>query len=88
MKIYLSKEEIKSLQESGDLLTRSQIIEKIFNKYGDDITDKLIIKYCDYRNNPIAPEKFSYLISFINFLTGKREKWVYWPHSVGLQWSK
>lgn len=85
MKIYLSKEEIKSLQESGDLMTRSQIIENIFNKYGDDITDKLIVKYCDYRNNPMAPESFAYSLSFVNFLTGQQEKCTYWPHSIGMQ---
>jgi hypothetical protein len=85
MKIYLKQKEVEALQKAGELLTRPQIIEKIFNKYGDDITDKLIVKYCDYRDNPIAPERFAYSLSFINFLTGKRVKCTYWLYSVGMQ---
>lgn len=85
MKIYLSKEEIKSLQGSGDLMTRSQIITKILNETRHDVSEKLIIKYCDYRGNTMAPEIFAYSLSFINSLTGQREKCTYWPHSVGMQ---
>lgn len=85
MKIYLSKDEIKSLQESGDLMTKSQVINKILNETGHDVSEKLIIKYCDYRGNTMAPESFAYSLSFVNFLTGKREKCTYWPFSVGMQ---
>lgn len=68
IKIYLSKDEIKSLQESGILLTRPQIIKKIFNKYGDDITDKLIIKYCDCRSDPVEHSSSCRIATKINHL--------------------
>ena len=88
MRKIINKPERDILIKAGILLTKCQIIDKIMQKYGWDASNGLILRYMDYRGNPIAPEKFAYGISFINYLTGKREKWMYWPNSAGLVYTK
>lgn len=66
-------------------LTQQEIISQFWTKYGIDISEKLICKVCDHSNNPLAPEKISYKLSFICQLTGKRERLNYWPNTLGYQ---
>ena len=84
MKIYLKQKEVEALQKAGELLTREQIIEKLEDK-GEKVSDSLIVRFLDYRDNPIAPEKFAYRLSWISVFSGKREQGTYWPFSVGMQ---
>ena len=84
MKIYLKQKEVEALQKAGELLTREQIIEKLEDK-GEKVSDSLIVRFLDYRDNPIAPEKFAYRLSWICVFSGKREQGTYWPFSVGMQ---
>lgn len=85
MKIFLTKEQFTSLLETGDLLQKSQIIQMYKKSSGIDISEGLRIRYCDYRDNPLAPEKFAYRLSWISVFSGKREQGTYWPFSVGMQ---
>ena len=87
MKIYLKQKEIEALQKSGELLTRNQIIEKLESK-GEKVSDSLILRFLDYRNNPIAPESFAYSVSFKHAFLDRREKAIFWPNSVGLQYRR
>ena len=84
MKIYLKQKEVETLQKEGQLLTRDQIIT-LLEKQGEKVSDNLILRFLDYRNNPIAPEKFAYRLSWISVFSGKREQGTYWPFSVGMQ---
>ena len=87
MKIYLKQKEIEALQKSGELLTRYQIID-LLEKQGEKVSDNLLLRFLDYRNNPVAPEKFAYSVSFKHAFLDHREKAVFWPNSVGLQYTK
>ena len=87
MKIYLKQKEIEALQKSGQLLTKDQIID-LLEKKGEKVSDNLILRFLDYRNNPVAPESFAYGVSFKHAFLDRREKAVFWPNSVGLQYSK
>lgn len=87
MKIYLKQKEIEALQKSGELLTREQIIEKLESK-GEKVSDSLILRFLDYRNNPVAPESFAYSVSFKHVFLDRREKAIFWPNSVGLQYTR
>ena len=85
MRIYLKPAEVKELQKAGEILTKDQLIEKMKAK-GEDISEGLIVRYLDYRNNPMAPESFAYSVSYKHtFLEGKRIQGILWPNSVGLQ---
>ncbi len=84
MRIYLKQKEVEALQKAEELLTRNQIIEKLESK-GEKVADSLILRFLDYRNNPIAPEKFAYRLSWISVFSGKREQGTYWPFTVGMQ---
>lgn len=88
MRKIINKPERDILIKASILLTKDQIIDKIMQKYGYDASNGLVLRYLDYRDNALAPEKFAYGISYINYLTGKREKWTYWPNSAGLQYTK
>ena len=87
MKIYLKQKEIEALQKAGELLTRDQVIEKLEDK-GEKVSDSLIIRFLDYRNNPMAPESFAYSVSFKHAFLDRREKAIFWPNSVGLQYTR
>ena len=85
MRIYLKPAEVKDLQKAGEILTKDQLIEKMKAK-GEDISNGLIVRYLDYRGNPMAPESFAYSVSFKHAFLDRREKAVFWPNSVGLQY--
>ena len=85
MKIYLKQKEVETLQKAGELLTREQIIEKLEDKR-EKVSDSLILRFLDYRNNPMAPECFAYSVSFKHTFLDRREKAIFWPNSVGLQY--
>lgn len=87
MKIYLKPKEVETLQKAGELLTRDQIIEKLESK-GEKVSDSLILRFLDYRNNPMAPENFAYSVSFKHAFLDRREKAIFWPNSVGLQYTR
>lgn len=87
MKIYLKQKEVEALQKAGELLTRDQIIEKLESK-GEKVADSLILRFLDYRGNALAPEKFAYRVSFKHAFLDRREKAVFWPNSVGLQYTR
>lgn len=87
MKIYLKQKEIKALQKAGQLLTRDQIIV-LLEKQGEKVANSLILRFLDYRNNPVAPESFAYSVSFKHAFLDRRENAIFWPNSVGLQFSK
>ena len=87
MKIYLKQKEVEALQKAGELLTREQIIEKLEDK-GEKVSDSLILRFLDYRGNAMAPESFAYSVSFKHAFLDRREKAIFWPNSVGLQYSK
>ncbi len=87
MRIYLKQKEVEALQKAGQLLTRDQIIEKLESK-GEKVSDNLILRFLDYRNNPMAPESFAYSVSFKHTFLDRREKAIFWPNSVGLQYSR
>ena len=84
---YLTKEQVKALQQTGELLTKQQIIDKI-NKdagYGVITEKSTMVKFIDYRGNLQAPEPFDYYVSYIHVFLASREICVYWPFSVGMQ---
>ena len=87
MRIYLKQKEVETLQKQGELLTREQIIEKL-EKQGEKVSDSLILRFLDYRNNPVAPESFAYSVSFKHAFLDRREKAIFWPNSVGLQYTR
>ncbi len=87
MKIYLKQKEIEALQKAGQLLTRDQIIN-LLEKKRENVADSLILRFLDYRNNPVAPECFAYSVSFKHAFLDRREKAIFWPNSVGLQFSR
>lgn len=87
MKIYLKQKEIEALQKAGQLLTRDQIIV-LLEKQGEKVANSLVLRFLDYRNNPVAPESFAYSVSFKHAFLDRRENAIFWPNSVGLQFSK
>lgn len=66
-------------------LTRDQVVDQFRDKYGMDISNGLRFRVVDNVNNSLAPERFSYKISYVCELTGKRERLTYWPNSLGYQ---
>lgn len=85
MRKYLDRTEIRDLEDKGELLQRVQIIDKIYNDSGLDVSVKFIRRVVDYRGNSWAPEKFGYEISWECQYSGKRDKSMYYPNTVGLQ---
>ena len=75
------------MQKAGELLTRDQIIDSL-EKKGEKVSDNLILRFLDYRDNPMAPESFAYSVSFKHAFLGRREKAIFWPNSVGLQYTR
>ena len=85
MRKYLTKAEIAELQNSGELLTKDQLINKIQNDLFIVNQDPcFVIKFIDYRGNQFAPEPFAYYVSYKDVL-GKRVSGIYWADSVGFQ---
>lgn len=84
---YLSKAETITLQQTGELLTKQQIIDKINKDAGYIIISgkSVIVKFIDYRGNPYAPELFAYYVSYNHAFLPDRVSCVYWPFTVGMQ---
>ena len=85
MRKYLTKAEATELQNSGKLLTKDQLINKIKNDLFIINPDPcFVVKFIDYRGNQFAPELFAYYVSYKDVL-GKRVSGIYWANSVGFQ---
>lgn len=84
---YLTKEQVKALQQTGELLTKQQVIEKINKDAGYAVIawEAAMVKFIDYRDNPQAPEQFAYYVSYNPAFLSNREICVYWPFTVGMQ---
>lgn len=78
---YISFKEVKAL----GLMTPTEIIDKIRNDTGRDVSGNLRVKVIDYRDNPVAPEKYAYSLSWTCIFSGKREKCIYYPNTYGMQ---
>lgn len=78
---YISNKEIKAL----GLMTPTEIIDKIRNDTGRDVSGNLRVRVIDYSENPLAPEKYAYSLSWTCIFSGKREKCIYYPNTYGMQ---
>lgn len=65
-------------------LTRTELIRIFAEKYGEDISQGLRVKIDDHANNPLAPERYCYKISYTAKWLG-RQKVAFWPNTVGKQ---
>lgn len=63
--------------------SREQLINEWSQKYGIDISKGLRVTIKEYNEGGFAPEKYSYKISFNSY--GARQKYNYWPETVGYQ---
>lgn len=63
---------------------RTTILEKLKEQYLD--IQGLRVKEVDYSENPLAPEKTAYFVTFRSF--GKLIKLAYYPSTVGFQGRK
>lgn len=79
---YLSAKEVKTL----GLMTPTEIIDKIRNDTGRDVSGNLRVRVIDYRGNPVAPEEYAYSLSWVCVFSGKRTKCVYYPNTYGMQY--
>jgi hypothetical protein len=68
----------------SDVLTRQDVIDQWRDRYGIDITPGLRFKVRCHEGNRFAPEPVSYYVSFMG-MGNKRERYGYWPNSVGFQ---
>lgn len=64
-----------------NILTRKEILEALKGVSID--AQGVRIKVLDYTNNPLAPEKVAYSITYKEF--GVSRKVVYYPNTVGFQ---
>ena len=65
-------------------LTKLQVLEAAKEVFLVDDTRRVYFKVIDYSDNPIAPESTAYRIYFWDVL-GKRNKFTYYPNTVGFQ---
>lgn len=69
-------------------LTREQVIKSFSCDYGYNIKGirGVRVKIIDHSGNPLAPERYCYKLSFtVNEI---KQKFAYWPETVGLQFCK
>lgn len=64
-----------------NVLTRKEILEALKGVSID--AQGVRVKVLDYTNNPLAPEKVAYSITYKEF--GVSRKVVYYPNTVGFQ---
>lgn len=64
-----------------NVLTRKEILEALKGVSID--AQGVRVKVLDYNNNPLAPEKVAYSITYKEF--GVSRKVVYYPNTVGFQ---
>lgn len=65
------------------LLTKQDVI-KAASIFLIDTDRRVYFKVIDYTDNPLAPERIAYKLYFWN-ITGKRNKFIYYPNTVGFQ---
>lgn len=82
---HLNSVEVKALQRQGVLLQAAQIQDKIYKDTGLDVSVRFRMRVRDYTENAFAPEQYAYAISWECQYTGKRDKCVYYPNTVGMQ---
>ena len=63
--------------------TKDEII-KYLNDHGVCTPEKTRMKIEDHSNNPLAPEKTCYKVTFKNVF-GKTSRFAVWPDTVGFQ---
>ena len=74
-------------QTKTEKLTRKQVISQIQKTYGIDISEGLRIKVDDHTGNHLAPETYCYKISYTQKWLG-RQRFAWWPNTVGKQFWK
>lgn len=69
-------------------LTKQELITIIDRNLGLGLkhSERVIVKVVDYSDNPIAPEKYAYKVFYTQY--GKRQKFIYFPNTVGRQYLK
>lgn len=82
---YLNAAQVKELTASGVLLQRVQVIDKIYKDLGLDISVKFTMRVVDYKGNQYSPEDYGYSISWECQYSGKRDRCMYYPNTVGMQ---
>lgn len=68
------------------MLTKEQVIEEL-RKYDILGEGRIMFKVIDYSQNGMAPEKVAYSVCYSDYV-GNRRKAVYYPNTVGFQWSR
>ena len=67
------------------MLTKQDVIDAAKDRnHLIDETRRIYFKECIYFNNPLAPEVVAYRFYYWDIF-GKRQKFTFWPHSVGFQ---
>lgn len=71
--------------EALGLMTPVEIIDKIRNDTGRDVSNNLRVRVIDYSDNPLAPEKYAYSLSWTCAFSGNRTRCIYYPNTYGIQ---
>lgn len=71
-----------SVEKRNELISNLEKIAII------DKNKRIIIKELDYSDNPIAPCKVAYLVTFCEVYKTKRSKCVYWNDAIGFQFKR
>ena len=73
------------IKKVKDMLTKDDIIQaaKDRNHFIDE-SRMAYFKPVDYSNNPLAPESVAYRFYYWDIF-GKRQKFTFWPNTVGFQ---
>lgn len=66
-------------------LTREEVIAQFVSRYGLDISKGLKFRVVDNVTNTMAPERYSYKLSYVHPWLDCRERVTYWPNTVGVQ---
>lgn len=71
-------------------LTKEQVIQHLKAHNVLDITSQkgTIVKAICYSNNPMAPETYMYKVFYTCPYSGNRDKFAYYPNTVGRQYLK
>jgi len=66
------------------ILNKDDVIEAAKQIFLIDTDRRIYFKVVDYSDNPMAPEQIAYKFYFWD-ITGQREKFMYYPNTVGFQ---
>ncbi|MCP3681521.1 MAG: hypothetical protein GY861_02430 [bacterium] len=66
------------------MLTKQQVLDAAKELFLVDTDRRVYFKVVDYSGNPVAPEKTAYRLYFWDIF-GKRNKFTYYPNTVGFQ---